>query len=63
MAWRRVPYITELLTEGLGLPESQISIGSGKEAWTLGAALAEGSRVLGSEAAIRLSQDAGGSSS
>ncbi|KAL0038169.1 hypothetical protein WJX79_005885 [Trebouxia sp. C0005] len=42
----RVPYITQLLREGLGLPESQISIGSGKEGWTLGAALAEGSKVL-----------------
>ncbi len=36
----------QLLKEGLGLPESQISIGSGKEGWTLGAALAEGSKVL-----------------
>lgn len=42
----RVPYIMQLLREGLGLPESQISIGSGKEGWTLGAALAEGSKVL-----------------
>ncbi|DBB01407.1 hypothetical protein WJX77_012567 [Trebouxia sp. C0004] len=41
----RVPYITQLLREGLGLPESQISIGSGKEGWTLGAALAEGSKA------------------
>lgn len=38
--------MTQLLREGLGLPESQISIGSGKEGWTLGAALAEGSKVL-----------------
>ena len=36
----------QLLTEGLGLAESQIQIGSGKEGWTLGAALAEGSKIL-----------------
>ncbi|KAK9807631.1 hypothetical protein WJX72_004780 [[Myrmecia] bisecta] len=41
----RVPYVTKLLREGLGVPESQIQIGSGREGWTLGAALAEGSRV------------------
>ena len=42
----RVPYIIQLLTEGLGLPEAQVTVGSGKEAWTLGAALAEGSKAL-----------------
>ncbi|KAL3136358.1 hypothetical protein ABBQ38_005618 [Trebouxia sp. C0009 RCD-2024] len=42
----RVPYIIHLLTEGLGLPEAQVTVGSGKEAWTLGAALAEGSKAL-----------------
>ena len=36
----------QLLREGLGLNESQIEVGSGKEAWTLGAALSEGSKVL-----------------
>lgn len=42
----RVPYVLQLLTQGLGLPESQVTVGSGKEGWTLGAALAEGSKVL-----------------
>lgn len=30
----------------MGLNESQVEIGSGKEGWTLGAALSEGSKVL-----------------
>lgn len=42
----RVPYIIQLLTEGLGLPEAQVTVGSGREGWTLGAALAEGSKAL-----------------
>ena len=41
----RVPYVTRLLREGLGVPEAQTRIGSGREGWTLGAALAEGSKV------------------
>ncbi len=42
---RRVPYIISLLRKGLAIPEDRIQIGSGKEGWTLGAALAEGGRV------------------
>ena len=42
----RVPYVIQLLTEGLGLPEAQVTVGSGREGWTLGAALAEGSKAL-----------------
>lgn len=38
-------YVIKLLRQGLGLPEAQIRMGSGQEAWTLGAALAEGGRV------------------
>ena len=41
-----MPYVIQLLREGLGLDESQVQIGSGKEGWTLGAALAEGSKVM-----------------
>ena len=41
----RVPYIIGLLRKGLGVPESRIQVGSGREPWTLGAALAEGSKV------------------
>lgn len=42
----RVPYILQLLREGLGLQESQIEIGRGNEGWSLGAALSEGSKAL-----------------
>ena len=45
-AFCRVPYIIQLLTEGLGLPEAQVTVGSGREGWTLGAALAEGPKAL-----------------
>lgn len=41
----RVPYIVALLRKGLAIPEERIRIGSGREGWTLGAALAEGGRV------------------
>lgn len=40
-----MPYIISLLRKGLAIPEDRIQIGSGKEGWTLGAALAEGGRV------------------
>ena len=41
----RVPYIIDLLQDGLSLSEEKLSIGNGREGWTLGAALAEGGRV------------------
>ncbi len=41
----RVPYIIGLLQSGLSLSEEKLSIGNGREGWTLGAALAEGGRV------------------
>ena len=41
----RVPYIIGLLQDGLSLSEEKLSIGNGREGWTLGAALAEGGRV------------------
>lgn len=34
-----------LLRDGLGVPEQRVTVGSGREAWTLGAALAEGGRA------------------
>lgn len=40
-----MPYTLQLLRAGLGVPQSQVRIGSGREAWTLGAALAEGASV------------------
>ena len=33
-----------LLRSGLGVREERVTVGSGREAWTLGAALAEGGR-------------------
>ena len=33
-----------LLLSGLGVREERVTVGSGREAWTLGAALAEGGR-------------------
>ena len=41
----RVPFVIALLRHGLGVAENQTRIGTGREAWTLGAALAEGSKV------------------
>lgn len=40
----RVPYIIHLLRHGLGVPQNQTRMASGKEAWTLGAALSAGSK-------------------
>ena len=40
-----MPFVITLLRHGLGVAENQTRIGTGKEAWTLGAALAEGSKV------------------
>lgn len=40
-----MPYLISLLRYGLGVPEHRIHIGSGREAWTLGAALAEGAKA------------------
>lgn len=42
----RAPYVASLLRNGLGLPESGYQIEGGNVAWTLGAALAEGSKVM-----------------
>lgn len=42
---RRVPYLLGLLRYGLGVPEHRIRVGSGREPWTLGAALAEGAKA------------------
>ena len=39
----RAPFVADLLKRGLGLQQPQVRIGSGSEAWTLGAALAQGS--------------------
>jgi len=48
-AWRALvhsaPYVAALLRDGLGVPEARVRVGSGREAWTLGAALAEGGRA------------------
>ncbi len=48
-AWRArvrsAPYVAALLRDGLGVPEARVRVGSGREAWTLGAALAEGGRA------------------
>lgn len=41
---RRAPYVAALLLSGLGVQEDRVTVGSGREAWTLGAALAEGGR-------------------
>lgn len=53
--WRRaccrVPYVIKLLREGLGVPEDQVRVGSGQEAWTLGMAIAEGSSARAAAAA------------
>ena len=40
-----MPFVITLLRHGLGVSENQTRIGTGEEAWTLGAALAEGSKV------------------
>ncbi|KAK9840645.1 hypothetical protein WJX81_006647 [Elliptochloris bilobata] len=40
----RAPYVAALLRDGLGVPGERVTVGSGREAWTLGAALAEGGR-------------------
>lgn len=40
-----MPYIISLLQDGLSVSEANLSIGNGREGWTLGAALAEGGRV------------------
>lgn len=47
----RVHYITQLLREGLHLEEPQVHIGRGNEGWTLGAALAENSKLRDREGA------------
>ena len=39
---RRAPYVAALLLSGLGVREARVTVGSGREAWTLGAALAKG---------------------
>ncbi|GAB4819746.1 hypothetical protein N2152v2_006792 [Parachlorella kessleri] len=41
----RAPFITALLGEGLRVPPDRVLLGSPSVAWTLGAALAEGSRL------------------
>jgi len=41
----RVPYIMSLLKRGLSISEDKVQVGTGREGWTLGAALAEGGRV------------------
>ena len=46
-----------LLLDGLGVREDRVTVGSGREAWTLGAALAEGGRselISHAPAAVRL---------
>lgn len=52
----RVHYITQLLREGLHLEEPQVHIGRGNEGWTLGAALAENSKLRDREGAGQLQQ-------
>ena len=44
-------YITQLLGTGLHLEEPQVRIGRGNEGWTLGAALAENSKLRDGEGA------------
>ncbi|KAK9835894.1 hypothetical protein WJX74_010454 [Apatococcus lobatus] len=48
----RAPFVADLLQRGLGLKPPRVRIGTGSEAWTLGAALAQGSAARLEDPAI-----------